>query len=536
MSLDRNVTDGSTKDLFSESQAPGEAEVARLASLRRHEILDTSPDAAFDRVAAMARRWFKTPIALVSFVDEDRIWFKAGEGVELQEIPREPGFCSTVVTDDADVYEVRDAREDPRTRANSLVTGDFGLRFYAAAPIEIQGYRLGTVCVVDHEPRALDDEDRAVLRDLASIVVDEMQLRMVLRDRARLLLHRAEEVRRTSLGRVALGLTHDLTNRLQGATTLLEEVAASDGLDPRVADSMREVLRRLAETAKLCTPIAELGATELGGRGDPVAAVPRLQRILPLLEASAEGRVRERELRSERSVAILPYDLDLVVEIVYRHALLQSPRGAPIRVSCSDAMHPSGDPLGVVIEVTHPGPMRDRSILDHLSDPLHGALASEPGLELPVVGSLLRSHGGSLRVRSNADRTVWSIWLPSSEDTPPTVVVVEDDELVRGALTRALRKDYEVIAFADAREVLSWPQIDRVQALVTDHNLPEMSGVELARELRKRDPSLPVMIVTGYRLEGALDAGFAFLRKPFSMDELRQWLAEAMSARHRRSA
>ncbi len=535
MDLDHGVMKRSDENLSSESQPPDEREMARLAALRRHEILNTSPDAAFDRVATIARRWFGTPVALVTLVDEERIWFKARQGLELQEIPREPGLCASVVTDDADIYEVNDALDDPRTQAHSLVTGGFGLRFYAAAPVEVEGHRLGTVCVIDYEPRELNDDDRATLRDLASIVVDEMQLRMALRDRARLLLHRAEEVRRTSLGRVALGLTHDLTNRLQGATTLLEEVAASDGLDARVADSMREVLRRLAETAKLCTPIVELGATELGGRGDPVPATPRLQRLLPLLEASAEGRLRERDLRSTRSVAILPHDLDLAVEIVYRHALLQSPSGSPIRVSCADSTTADGEP-GVTIEVSHPGAVREPSLLAHLDDPLHGALASEPGLELPVVGSLIRSHGGRLKVRTGTDRTTWSIWLPSSEDSPPTVVVVEDDELVRGALTRALRKDYEVMAFGDAREVLAWPELDQIQALVTDHNLPEMSGVELARELRKRDPSLPVMIVTGYRLEGALDAGFAFLRKPFSMDELRLWLAEAMTARHRRSA
>ena len=140
-------------------------EEKRLAALRRYDVLDTPPDGAFDRVAALARRWFKAPVGLVSLVDEDRIWFKAKDGLSIPQIPREPGLCSSVVASDTVTYEVLDALNDPRTAQNSLVTGDFGLRFYAAAPIIVDSeYRIGTVCVLDFEPRgALSDDDRAVL-------------------------------------------------------------------------------------------------------------------------------------------------------------------------------------------------------------------------------------------------------------------------------------------------------------------------------------------------------------------------------------
>ncbi len=155
----------------------------RLAALQRYDILDTPPDGTFDRVARIAARIFRVPIALVSLVDKDRIWFKAREGLSgVTEIPCAPGLCASVVCQDQ-TYLVTNALDDPRTRENPLVVGEFGLRFYAAAPlITHDGYRLGTVCVIDREPRpALKPEELAVLEDLAGIVIDQMEVRLAAR-------------------------------------------------------------------------------------------------------------------------------------------------------------------------------------------------------------------------------------------------------------------------------------------------------------------------------------------------------------------
>jgi phosphoserine phosphatase RsbU/P len=128
-------------------------EAARLAAVRRYGILDTPPDSAFDRVARLAARLFATPIATVTIVDEQRIWFKARHGLDgVTEIAREPGLCASAILDD-EPYLVTDARVDPRTLHHSLVHGELGLRFYAAAPIvTADDHRLGTVNVIDHAP------------------------------------------------------------------------------------------------------------------------------------------------------------------------------------------------------------------------------------------------------------------------------------------------------------------------------------------------------------------------------------------------
>ncbi|MFF4490701.1 PP2C family protein-serine/threonine phosphatase [Streptomyces sp. NPDC001544] len=156
-----------------------DAEANRIAAVRRYDILDTPPDGAFDRVAAMAARLFDVPVATVSIVDADRIWFKAAHGLEgVRQIGRDPGLCDSAVLRD-DALVIPDTLLDPVAMGNPLVAGEMGVRFYAAAPIVTRdGHRLGTVNVLDTKPRAITADDTAVLTDLAAIVMDEMELRL----------------------------------------------------------------------------------------------------------------------------------------------------------------------------------------------------------------------------------------------------------------------------------------------------------------------------------------------------------------------
>ena len=150
----------------------------RLAALYNYDILDTPPDGAFDRVTTLAARYFDVPVALVSLVDEDRIWFKSKHGLDAAEIPRSPGLCSSVILSD-EAYIVKNALEDPRTLANPLVAGALGVRFYAAAPlITHDGFRLGTMNIIDFAPREFDAEDQRMLQEFAGLVMDQMEVRL----------------------------------------------------------------------------------------------------------------------------------------------------------------------------------------------------------------------------------------------------------------------------------------------------------------------------------------------------------------------
>jgi sigma-B regulation protein RsbU (phosphoserine phosphatase) len=149
----------------------------RLAAVRRYDVLDTPPDGAFDRLTALASRLCSTPIAIVSIVDTDRIWFKSHHGLDVEQIDRDPGLCASAILGDGP-WIVEDARADPRTMANPLVAGEFGLGFYAGVPLTTaDGFRLGTLCVIDQEPRPTTEREIADLTDLAAVVMDELELR-----------------------------------------------------------------------------------------------------------------------------------------------------------------------------------------------------------------------------------------------------------------------------------------------------------------------------------------------------------------------
>jgi serine/threonine protein kinase len=153
-------------------------EAERHAAVRRYNLLDTPPDGAFDRITALAARLFSVPVAIVSVVDTDRIWFKSHHGTDVEQIGRDPGLCASAILQD-EAWVVSDARADPRTLANPLVAGEFGLQFYAGVPLHSRdGHNLGTLCILDREPREFSDSDIRTLEDLAAIVMNDLELRL----------------------------------------------------------------------------------------------------------------------------------------------------------------------------------------------------------------------------------------------------------------------------------------------------------------------------------------------------------------------
>ena len=160
-------------------------EAQRMDAVRRYDLLDTPPDGAFDRITALASRIFNVPVAIVSVVDTDRIWFKSHHGTDVSEIGRDPGLCASAILQDG-VYVVGNARQDPRTLANPLVSGQFGLQFYAGVPLETSdGFNLGTLCILDTEPRSFSAADAEILSDMAAIVMSDLELRLESRRTAR---------------------------------------------------------------------------------------------------------------------------------------------------------------------------------------------------------------------------------------------------------------------------------------------------------------------------------------------------------------
>ncbi|QQV79094.1 GAF domain-containing protein [Sphingomonas aliaeris] len=145
-------------------------EARRVAALHDYDILDTPREAAFDEVANLAARLCGTSIAVVNLIDADRQFFKAEVGLDVRETPLETSFCAKAILED-DFLLVPDARLDPRFGCNPLVTGDPHLRFYAGALLKTDdGLPIGTLCVLDTEPRTLTELQQQALKVLANQV------------------------------------------------------------------------------------------------------------------------------------------------------------------------------------------------------------------------------------------------------------------------------------------------------------------------------------------------------------------------------
>lgn len=149
-------------------------EQARLETLRSLSILDTPPEERFDRLTRMAKRLFGVPIALVSLVDENRQWFKSCFGLSVSETSRDISFCGHAILG-KDVFIIPDTLADERFADNPLVLNDPYIRFYAGCPLRTpNGSKLGTLCIIDRQPRSFGKDELEALIDLASMAEREL--------------------------------------------------------------------------------------------------------------------------------------------------------------------------------------------------------------------------------------------------------------------------------------------------------------------------------------------------------------------------
>ncbi|MBI5108876.1 MAG: sensor domain-containing diguanylate cyclase [Rhodocyclales bacterium] len=192
-------------------------EAQRLAALESMDVLFTPSEERFDRITRLAARLLGTPIALVSLVARDVQWFKSAQGLAARETPREISFCGHAIHAD-DALVVPDATQDPRFFDNPLVTDGPKIRFYAGHPIHgVNGERVGTLCVIDSEPKAFDPDQLAVLSDLAAIAESELQ-RGQLSETQRDLVRQMDELKRRA--------SVDGLTRLWNRTAIMELLGA----------------------------------------------------------------------------------------------------------------------------------------------------------------------------------------------------------------------------------------------------------------------------------------------------------------------
>ncbi|WP_017446665.1 sensor domain-containing diguanylate cyclase [Gayadomonas joobiniege] len=149
-------------------------ELKRLEALRALKILDTAKEERFDRITRLASRIFQVPVAIVSLVDENRVWCKSTHGLSLNEVPRDMSFCGHAINYN-NFFIVHDTHLDDRFHDHPFVINPPNIRFYAASPITVNfDLRLGTLCLLDYKPRVFNDEEKIILQDLTRLAENEI--------------------------------------------------------------------------------------------------------------------------------------------------------------------------------------------------------------------------------------------------------------------------------------------------------------------------------------------------------------------------
>ena len=308
---------------------PDEAD--RLQAVRRYDILDTPPDGAFDRITALAARLFQVPIAIVSIVDHDRIWFKSHHGLEVEEISRDPGLCASAILQDGP-WVIEDAPHDPRALSNPLVAGEFGLKFYAGVPLRTaDGYSLGTLCVLDFRPRELTVEETSTLEDLAATVMSELELRLSSRQAV------AEARERETIKDAFVGMmSHELRTPVTTIYAAAQILARSEAIqaDPRARELFPDIVsesERLLRVIENLLVLTRLEQGLLDPRAEPILLQHVAHRAVDHAARRSGGRtIRADVPRSLPPIAGDPTYVEQVLDNLLSNALKYSPPDAPV--------------------------------------------------------------------------------------------------------------------------------------------------------------------------------------------------------------
>lgn len=280
----------------------------RQARLENYRVLDTSAETRYDDIAWLASYICETPIALVSLVDKRRQWFKARVGMPVQQTSREIAFCAHAIQSDG-LFIVPDAQKDVRFATNPLVTQEPHVRFYAGAPLMTpDGHAIGTLCVIDAQPRTLTPEQMHALGALSRQVVAQMELTLQLREIEATNLALARTNR--ALNGFTSAVSHDLQEPLRKIQALgdrLEKLArpllptdlqdyldrmlrAAVRMDSLIVNLLSYVRLQKPEAKRLPIPLGDIVNTVLEDMSERIAdtgATVDVQETLPVVRANA---------------------------------------------------------------------------------------------------------------------------------------------------------------------------------------------------------------------------------------------------------
>jgi len=238
-------------------------EPTRIEELEKYQILDTLEEREYDDITKIAAQICRTPISLVSLVTDDRQWFKSRVGLEAKETPRKDSFCTHAIEQPDKTLVIQDSRKDKRFYNNPLVTSDPFVIFYAGVPLVApNGFAFGTLCVIDHQPRELDQQQIEALEALANQVVCLLELR---KSRTTLTQFNLElEKKNAALEQFAFIAAHDIKSPLNSISSTINFLMADEslGLTEEAKSSITPIDKSARQLRRLVDGILEYSRSD----------------------------------------------------------------------------------------------------------------------------------------------------------------------------------------------------------------------------------------------------------------------------------
>jgi signal transduction histidine kinase len=221
-------------------------ELERLNALEEYNILDTLPEQEFDDLTKIASQICQTPISLISLIDDKRQWFKSHHGLSASETPKDVAFCAHAINDQAHIFSIPDSRLDHRFFDNPLVIGEPHVIFYTGVPLVTpDGFALGTLCVIDQEPKVLTPSQLDALQSLANQVIHLFELR-----KRNMQLSKTQyslNERNKELERISYVVSHDIKSPLANVISLTQMLKSE--CSSQLDDQGNEILNFIGQSA-----------------------------------------------------------------------------------------------------------------------------------------------------------------------------------------------------------------------------------------------------------------------------------------------